>query len=524
MIFLVACSSTQNQVTVSSFGTATQTDMPDFIRTPRATITPTPDVLETRRAELKETQSAETTGTEAVNSTARNEYQATKFSRLSQTPKPSWTSTPTGTGTPTITPTFSSANALQTYTPAPSAVCPESLGGNTPVPEFFEYGLFSWPGEPEEMVLDYLNIYGPKPILDAHARAVAQGKNLEPIYFQDLTNDDVPELVMVAKVFFVFGCRDGKYQTLYRQTDVDGYLSAYYVTHLLDGNRNGVPEITMITGWLSQGGHFYRIIEWNNGQFFSLLEADSSDYPESGEIFVEATGDVSFADIDDDWIKEMVVYRGIPVWETYTMSIPWRHETKYYKWNGRHYAFYRLEYDEPQYRFQAVQDGDRFAYLHEYDKALVMYQSAIFDNELEWWSPERQAQLEYEWIHRFGSDPSAPTITPPTPDNDEYYYLAAYSRYRIMVLHILRGWIEEAQTVYDTLQEKFPEGQVGHPFAEMATAFWNEYQVSENIEQACSRSIAYAAAHPEILTYLGDTQHGLFHSIWYQPEYVCPFK
>ena len=360
--------------------------------------------------------------------------------------------------------------------------------------------------------------------MDAHVRALAQGKHPEPYFFQDLTNDGIPELAMVAKVFYIFGCQDGEYQILYEQTDVDGYLSSYYVTHILDGNRNGVPEITMITGWLSQGGHFYRIIEWNGGQFFNLLVSDSPEYPESGEIFVEATGDVSFDDIDDDWIKEMVVYRGIPVWETYTMGIPWRHETKYYKWNGRHYTFHRLEFDEPQYRFQAVQDGDRFAYLGDYDEALEMYQKVIFDDELEWWSPERQAQLEHEWIYRHGTDSRTPTVTPPVPDNDEYYYLVAYSRYRIMVLHISRGWLDEAQIVYNTLQDKFPEGQAGSPFAEMATAFWNKYQEAQDIEQACSQAVAYASTHPEILFYLGAEHHGLVHSVWYEPEYVCPFE
>jgi len=60
----------------------------------------------------------------------------------------------------------------------------------------------------------------------------------------------------------------------------------------------------MIAGWLSQGVHFYRVFEWNSGQFFNLLEVESPEYPESGDIFVEATGDVAFADIND-LINEM---------------------------------------------------------------------------------------------------------------------------------------------------------------------------------------------------------------------------
>lgn len=77
--------------------------------------------------------------------------------------------------------------------------------------------------------------------------------------------------------------------------------------------------------------------------------------------------------------------------------------------------------------------------------------------------------------------------------------------------------------VYDTLQEKYPAGQPGYEFAAMAKDFWQEYQTSQNIGQACRKAIDYAAAHPEILGYLGDYYHGSQSKI-YQPEDVCPVK
>jgi hypothetical protein len=57
----------------------------------------------------------------------------------------------------------------------------------------------------------------------------------------------------------------------------------------------------------------------------------------------------------------------------------------------------------------------------------------------------------------------------------------------------------------------------------MATAFWNEYQTTNDIERACSKAVSYAATNPEILTYLGGPYHGE-QSLWYKPENVCPFK
>jgi hypothetical protein len=71
-----------------------------------------------------------------------------------------------------------------------------------------------------------------------------------------------------------------------------------------------------------------------------------------------------------------------------------------------------------------------------------------------------------------------------------------------MLLHVTQGYLSDAQTVYGTLQEKFPAGEVGHAQAEMATAFWDEYQATKDMALACGKAIEYAGAHPaEILSY-----------------------
>jgi hypothetical protein len=68
-----------------------------------------------------------------------------------------------------------------------------------------------------------------------------------------------------------------------------------------------------------------------------------------------------------------------------------------------------------------------------------------------------------------------------------------------------------------------PSGQPGHAYAEMAQAFWDEYQSSRNLGSSCGKAVAYATAHPDILIYLGSDYHGT-QSLWYQPADICPFK
>lgn len=356
----------------------------------------------------------------------------------------------------------------------------------------------------------------------AHERAhVNVNQHYFSFAYQDLTNDRVPDVALGFGSFYIFGCRDGKYQTLFNLRSDDAYMNAAGIIEIKDENRDGIPELTLLTGAASQGGHSYNVYEWDGNQFQSLLVPEDPQYPESGDIFVEVTGYISYKDINGDGIAELIVVNGIPVWETYYSGLPYRNETIYYRWDGYHYVSYRLEFEAPQYRFQAVQDGDRLALLGEYDRALDMYQQVIFSDKLEWWSPERHKFLQDEWMAQFSRD--SPTPVPPTPDTHEYYYLAAYARYRIMLLDIVRGWLPEAKVVYDTLQEKFPTTQVGHEYAEMAKAFWANYQSAQNIENACSQAIAYATQNSGILTYLGSDYHG-WQSKDYKPEDTCPFK
>jgi hypothetical protein len=271
----------------------------------------------------------------------------------------------------------------------------------------------------------------------------------------------------------------------------------------------------------SQGGHAYQIYAWDGSRFRNLLVPDLPEYPESGEIFVEAYGNVSSRDLDGDGIREIVAFMGKPV-QDFLMYLPWRDEWEYYRWDGTAYRYFDRHFSAPEYRFQAVQDGDRLSLSGRYAEALASYQQAIFSDELEWWTAARRQYLADVLYHENWGAP-APTSTP-VPDLDEHPNLAAYSRYRIMLLHLVRGWEAEARTVYETLQARFPEGTAGHAYAEMAAAFWEEYEIGHTLANACRKAVQFAERYPEkVLPYLGSGIHGLQDES-YEPSDVCPFQ
>ncbi len=113
--------------------------------------------------------------------------------------------------------------------------------------------------------------------------------------------------------------------------------------------------------------------------------------------------------------------------------------------------------------------------------------------------------------------------TPVPADPAERLRLEAYARYRILLLHTLHRWTDSARVVYDGLQQRFPKGREGHPYAELATVFWNEYAATNNISRACYRAIEYAGNQGDaVLKPLGSDFYGDANPD-YAPEDICPF-
>ena len=294
-------------------------------------------------------------------------------------------------------------------------------------------------------------------------------------------------------------------------------------------NLDGIPEIVVnIMHGTRNANHTISVYEWDGSQFIPILQSNDS-YDKEVIPYAELFGTtkIETKDSDGNGTLELVLTSNPPTYGTsgYIVGLPWRDETHVFGWNGNSFVLFRITYSPPEFRFQAVQDGDRVTLLGDYDAALDYYQQAIFSDQLDWWSYDRW-EFEVRQFAAVGEDETPTPIPTPSYDRTEYYNLAAYSRFRILLLHTQRGWIPEAEIVYNTLKEKFLPGQPGYAYVEMATAFWDEYHASSDLSQACQKAIEYTTLHSEeILSSLGDG-NSIFgsQSLDYVPEDVCPFR
>jgi hypothetical protein len=418
---------------------------------------------------------------------------------------------------PTFTPTFDTSTIV-TVPPASPTSCPTENPAITA-----EFATPNSDGSYEHYrpsdILGYLNSGG----------TLAQLRDSGIAEIIDLTNDGVNEVVykgLLRVSVSILGCKDGKYQDY---LDFGGDFGVNLIK-APDLNKNGMPELILYD--ISHYGFAdIFIYEWDSNKFRSLINLGTD--TSTGLVIdgVSATSLHKITDTNGDGLREIVIVYDVHETESWPFGIgmyvasqrPLRNQTIItLGWNGEHFVDLTPGNDElPQYRFQAIQDGDEQVRYGNYTTVLSLYQEAIFNDQLEWWSPERK---EYEMNLYRSQFEATPTAYPtPKPDNTEYPHLAAYAYYRIMLLHIVQGHESDAGTVYKTLQQKFSRAPHGQPYVEMANAFWDTYQSTHTVYEACVASIQYAAAHREILIPLGSEYHGGYSHL-YVPADVCLFR
>jgi hypothetical protein len=371
------------------------------------------------------------------------------------------------------------------------------------------------PVEVLEPYLDYLNAGGDPNRLPSV---------LQPERGLDLTGDGVPELLVRYSGVFVFGCSQGKYLALLDRADPVGFTYPQ-IEIIADANKNGIPEL--VVGAYPGTFADYEVIEWDGLAFRNLLApAPSPELPfvpsTEGKWFSCQFCEPSFADIDADTQYELVFTSnpgGSPR-DPAMFAFPWRGQTDIFEWDGTMYVPYESRRSAPEYRFQAVQDGDRQTLFGDHVAARSSYNQAISDESLAWWSEGKyltnQLAAESLWSQ-------APTPTMLAPDADEFPSLASYASYRLSIIQLLDGHKDEALATLAEMSERYPDGVSGSIYANLASVFMQSYQASGDLGAACAQAVAYAREQGgPVLYYLGSQHHGPQATI-YLPEYLCPF-
>jgi hypothetical protein len=338
----------------------------------------------------------------------------------------------------------------------------------------------------------------------------------------DVTGSGLPEIfISVDNDLYGFACIDSKYQLV---LSTSSYEYALSIVSAHDMNLNHIPDLVVgkYTCHFCIGA---QIFEWDGKQFKSLIKAppfgnqDTDDRIDVAEF--QGYGNIEVSDTNSDGTLELILTGGTPSYLAGQTGGDghWREKTAIYAWDGENFSLHSEYYNDPVFRYEAVQDGDDFFENGEYSQALTLYEEVINNEKLASWSYDEWQKLVIQNEHL-----DLPDVNKMPFDPIEYQQLTAYAKYRIIVIHTIQGQVQKAEDLSEELQKSIPENPFSQPYAEMAVVYLDEYDSSNDIKTSCKAVINYAKNHPEALTPLGNTTENFQYGFWskhYDPETVC---
>jgi len=178
---------------------------------------------------------------------------------------------------PTITPTFNVAKIV-THTPAQPELCPPSAQVPLPdIPIRDQDKSIDQALSIRQPIQDYLSAGGSLSILveDLKERDWLESKG--DYLVQDLTGDQIPEIVLGKTAALVFGCSEGQYKLLLA-LDPSMFYGGPHLEKVIDMNLDGIPELISHEEWWASGGpdSYYEIFEWDGKTFRNIVQQSIS--------------------------------------------------------------------------------------------------------------------------------------------------------------------------------------------------------------------------------------------------------
>lgn len=145
------------------------------------------------------------------------------------------------------------------------------------------------------------------------------------------------------------------------------------------------------------------------------------------------------------------------------------------------------------FRIHALHDAETAATKGDFDAAMVLYQRVMDDPSLD------------DWL-----DPEV-----------ERANLSAFAGYKMIVIHLIRGADNLAETTLNQLGKAFPPESPQSAYVEMASLFRTTHQ-EHGFEEACQQAMSYAENNPSVVTQpLGPAAFG-YANPEFTPQDMCP--
>lgn len=311
-------------------------------------------------------------------------------------------------------------------------------------------------------LLGYLNAGASSQDLIQALDAAAIGNRPDSLLVGDMTGDGLNELAVSIfnpassrlppeGVLLIYLCREGGYELGLRRPSGGGP----HLWFMADMNADGGVEL--VVGDATCGAHTcfeeVRILAWDGEAFVDRMAGETGELPYPT---------VELQDPEADGLIELAVTG------TGAGSVgagPQRSVTWVFAYNPESGFWEKAEEipAEALFRIHALYDADRAAQEGEFRQAIALYERVIGDATLQDWQ-----------------DPQA-----------ERDSLAAYARYRLVVLYSLEGTQEFARAAYDELAQAYPAGAPQRAYVELARAFLDAF-ASGGIEAGCEAARSFA--------------------------------
>jgi hypothetical protein len=385
----------------------------------------------------------------------------------------------------TVSPSLTSTFPPPTSTPEIGCVLPSE---HDPLAEtdFENYG---------NVILDFLNSGASVDELISLMQNYEIANQPNTVQASDITGDGRMDVVVSIRNpytetvtspgnLFIYICQEEQY-ALEHNIESGDEFNAPSILQIQDLNSDGLNEL--IYSKSNCGAHScfenVSILMWNGMGFEEKLEGQMDDLP---------FPDIQLTDYDQDGIYNLeVVGSGFGS----VGAGPQRDRIRIWEYNqsSGFWVAGADAYGPSNYRIHILHDADAAARRGEYQVASLLYNMVINDQDLLNWLDKENEQLN----------------------------LAAYSRYKLVVVYMLQEDREQAGQMLQAMKSIYYVGLSQFAYLEMAEAFLRGYEAGGG-EVGCAEAQLYATLHrEEVLTPLGPSYFG-----YANPDYtvldICP--